>query len=951
MSLPAKLAEALTKLSMLMAAVPKRSADMKSFLDSKKDSLKEIDGKFFAPTGFEDLSLEKLGKIIDEKVPGFLDENKDIFSGDPKTVIQPELEDANYTQAEIKKVQEEWVQECHLELERLANPESSEEKVTDDEIDEILDERCREDALLPLPLIPYSRQEVIDSICEDDASPDDIAQKEVVKDGNPDLNIALADDKPQNENLGVGDLDDLVDAIGEPNINIVIANVSGTILSVSAKVGDTVNCLTPMIETSKGTVLAGVKTGVVKKVNVSAGDEMRGVELFEIHTPEGDGAVRKGVVEIKRQVIAVNRYIDLKEIVSFKEKDWYFAEIENAFYENRYAAYAQYYNDFTPKVTERNRLNNVLKGYINTLSDIEDEINDEFGGTGLANLYGSNATNDGAGTSYRAYTSAERTAITDNLASLRDTRDDLISSINETIVDISSLTGEIDNIRSGNNYFAQTSTNVIAEITAGGGIDLGVDIRVDSSGNEDADGIYIKNSLTEKTVVAAFQPESSAVDVDDAFVLAKNLQMQSKTFTNELGLSKLTFDKITNLNLSTYNPKFERLDIDTNVSGPEERRWTLYKVKGNHSSNQRIDGSYIKIRIDFFNYIMGATDEDKGNPAWNEVTKIKENTLPDVTDAALDDTISKMAYPAKQYGHVAINQDEVFLNPKGTSTLESFKYAAASSRDLADTAKKVVLDIRDEMALIQQDLDQLPTIIEDIVSSECTIYEGCSTKNTPEGPARLCPWYKPYQPADPNAIEKQPVEEDINWNGFPRDAEESPPITDLKWWKKFCTLASLVNLIPTYWPVGLLIPTPATLVKIPLPVVWIPLVVIPTPISLIVIGIAQAGILPCPFVFILNPTDIPLGPISAGSCWLAGAIRPLKKIKDNPGDAIMPVAPILNIGGNQIDMAPAITALIPLIKDDFPPWERLSITNVLLLLFLMKWCAAGKKGEGFFENP
>lgn len=84
----------------------------------------------------------------------------------------------------------------------------------------------------------------------------------------------------------------------------------------------------------------------------------------------------------------------------------------------------------------------------------------------------------------------------------------------------------------------------------------------------------------------------------------------------------------------------------------------------------------------------------------------------------------------------------------------------------------------------------------------------------------------------------------------------------MKWcyWLKFSALTTAVNILPLpgvggyrYWPIGFTIPTPAKLIKIPLPIVWIPISVIPLPVGLFVIFIAQCGICPSPVVFFQGP--------------------------------------------------------------------------------------------------
>ena len=100
--------------------------------------------------------------------------------------------------------------------------------------------------------------------------------------------------------------------------------------------------------------------------------------------------------------------------------------------------------------------------------------------------------------------------------------------------------------------------------------------------------------------------------------------------------------------------------------------------------------------------------------------------------------------------------------------------------------------------------------------------------------------------------------------------KDSPNYTKMCYWLKFAQKATLYGLMPfpdkepknpagtslRYWPVGLVIPTPAMLVKIPLPIVWIPITVISSKFATIVIFIGQNGILPCPYVLFLSKTGV-----------------------------------------------------------------------------------------------
>ena len=89
-----------------------------------------------------------------------------------------------------------------------------------------------------------------------------------------------------------------------------------------------------------------------------------------------------------------------------------------------------------------------------------------------------------------------------------------------------------------------------------------------------------------------------------------------------------------------------------------------------------------------------------------------------------------------------------------------------------------------------------------------------------------------------------------------------PNQNQICYWVEFAKIATLVGLLPLpnipeftklrYWPVGLTIPYPGGLVKIPLPIMWIPLVAISTPLGNIVIFLTVNGIFISPVVFLVS---------------------------------------------------------------------------------------------------
>ncbi len=96
----------------------------------------------------------------------------------------------------------------------------------------------------------------------------------------------------------------------------------------------------------------------------------------------------------------------------------------------------------------------------------------------------------------------------------------------------------------------------------------------------------------------------------------------------------------------------------------------------------------------------------------------------------------------------------------------------------------------------------------------------------------------------------------------------APNPTKNCYWVKFAALATQYGLLPfpdlepktpgqglRYWPVGFVIPTPATLIKIPLPIIWIPIITVSViPFGMIVVFLGINGIMPCPYVFYQSVT-------------------------------------------------------------------------------------------------
>ncbi len=164
---------------------------------------------------------------------------------------------------------------------------------------------------------------------------------------------------------------------------------------------------------------------------------------------------------------------------------------------------------------------------------------------------------------------------------------------------------------------------------------------------------------------------------------------------------------------------------------------------------------------------------------------------------------------------------------------------------------RAYLDLTSEILRISQKIDELkpsPTKIRNLLkeaSPECF-----SNIDSPPGE---CPDVKQKLGKDPLFIDT-----------LSGTDPTLPTYLQLCYWTEFSKLANIQGLFPLpnlpqvtklrYWPVGLIIPTPLKIIKIPLPITWIPLLTISTPLGVIVIFLTINGIFISPVVFFISST-------------------------------------------------------------------------------------------------
>lgn len=337
--------------------------------------------------------------------------------------------------------------------------------------------------------------------------------------------------------------------------------------------------------------------------------------------------------------------------------------------------------------------------------------------------------------------------------------------------------------------------------------------------------------------------------------IRKKQSILIKTYTNE---KVLLASEFLDANLKKLVIELS-IEVDIKFEDYKSPKFSYDKTKSSQKSDRRLQ----KIQDKLTNSIKKI---DVANPeSIEEIKKLQaesdkeyndeiSNTIKKVEELALGWAINTLASGGSRLDYIKKKESE------NKSTLTSLYEPKAKKLD----------DLQKEEAEIQGYLDNLNTNIKESLKEQ-----GCELPEI-----------------------NIPIDEaggNVNFKGIPMDASKSPNIFDIRWWRKFCALATLVNLAPLFWPVGLILPTIPKPLFIPCPIIWQPLVVFNTPIALIVILIGQCGVLPSPFVFVLNTGPFPLGPLNPKSAWFPVAIRPMCKIKDNPTSEKLPGAPELSV--------------------------------------------------------
>ena len=343
-------------------------------------------------------------------------------------------------------------------------------------------------------------------------------------------------------------------------------------------------------------------------------------------------------------------------------------------------------------------------------------------------------------------------------------------------------------------------------------------------------------------------------------------------------------------------------DISNQVD-PKYDDQIYYKLFVDYNSD--VKRGYLGDLYDFENELV--EDMDKEDPDFMEKYMARTESYRDnIFYPRHDETIQAIESAAENLARFAsaLNLDPNIVDGFDIGEFTDYAHERISEYENAKTQYEYVVNIRSTISWLTDDL-------------KLQLADVC-TKQKVEGDDSVEPG------------------ENLNFNGTPDPS--LPQADSLKYWQKFAAFATVVNLLPIHWSVGLLLPSPSGVVRVKLPTIWIALAVVPLPGRMLVVFLGICGAVPSPFVW-----EWRFPPFGEGSSHFLLSWRKFDwKIKDKTGTETFPL-PILD--GQ--DISPSVSRTKLFTKDDIPPWERLSPVNPLFLLYLNRFVSKGKEGAGF----
>lgn len=173
---------------------------------------------------------------------------------------------------------------------------------------------------------------------------------------------------------------------------------------------------------------------------------------------------------------------------------------------------------------------------------------------------------------------------------------------------------------------------------------------------------------------------------------------------------------------------------------------------------------------------------------------------------------------------------------------------------------------------------------------------------------------------------------DMEWRDF--DINNRPTVTDIDYWKRYANFLTLLSLIPKYWTVGLLVPSPNGVVRVKLPIIWKPLFVIDSPLGIFVTFITINGMVISPYIWQFGFPDN-----------VTKHLQLFRGSNEEIGTSNSSLAGILIVNNINVDVP--LTKTLQFGQDDLPTIKRMGLNNPAWFSYLDKWLVTAKPYMGF----
>lgn len=269
-----------------------------------------------------------------------------------------------------------------------------------------------------------------------------------------------------------------------------------------------------------------------------------------------------------------------------------------------------------------------------------------------------------------------------------------------------------------------------------------------------------------------------------------------------------------------YDVLFNFIDLDSSISNKLRSIITRFisNRKGGDTFNNNKIGAYLKTKLlELTNNKISIKDIENAYKSNNDINSIYEIILANSNNSIESKRISYMFYVYK----LPDNKEHVQFDLHKETTSES------------DILKDFWISLQNRNLQIAEEIKSVDKVID--------IYSNVNYKYTMIDEDGIS--YRLYTDKVNSVCSNNdmPIESDFNPN-------TSCDFSNIKYWVKYMSMATLTGCIPIYWSVGLVILG----VPIPLPIIYTPLKAINTQWGIIVIGLGVCGIAISPMVFYVN---------------------------------------------------------------------------------------------------